>query len=349
MMARAGAVIGTVALALILSACGLPGQSTAVVTGTVVVVAADQPTLTPTAAITPLSTGTLRPSPTATASATPTATAPPTATATVTPTSAPTPLPTPTTDPLWMLSDTEGTAETVSAVVSGVPVTVRLSAGASLAAREWFAVTSIGLNRGAFADAAPRLAEAVLRAHWHAWSAQAPDRAGVTYEDFNAALARGEERRYQVKAASCDEAGACRLGPVDVDPLRPLVLFYTDEPGPMYVAEGASFHLSLQSDGSLRLAIQVPPPVRRYYDRHLVEDPAGARAYYTSYVFSPAAALHVLSLSPSFQQHGVRVPEGAAEGTRLSLCAEFEDVDDRLSPCREDGCRSVVQAEVRGD
>lgn len=188
----------------------------------------------------------------------------------------------------------------------------------------------------------------MLRAHWHAWTAQAPDRAGVPYEDFAAALARGEDGHYSVVAAACDEAGACRLGPVNVDPLRPLEVFYTDEPGPIYVAEGTSYHLSLRSDGGLRLAIQVAPPVRRYYDRHLADDPDGARAYYTSYVFSPAAALHVLSLSPLFQQHGVRVPEGAAEAARLSLCAEFSDVDDRLSPCRgEGGYVSVVRAQVR--
>lgn len=335
------------ALVLIVSACGLPSQSPPVPAGTAVIVPADLPTSTATIAVELSPTPTAIPSPTVTLtpipSPTPTATSTPTVTATAT--AAPSPTPTP--NPLWSLEDSENAREMVSATVDGVPVTVWLVTGGTLAEREWYAVERLTLNTGVYPDAAGRLAQAVLRAHWHAWRGQSPERTTVPFEEFTAALAQGEDRSYPVLASAADGPGSA-LVTVPVDPTLPLELFYTDEPGPIYVAEGSGFQFILNADGSLRLAIQVPPPVRRYYDRHMAEDPAGAQAYYTSYVFSPATALHVLSLSPEFQSEGVRLPGGAAQASRLALCGEFEDVDDLLAPCGAEGTyETAVRAMVR--
>ena len=157
----------------------------------------------------------------------------------------------------------------------------------------------------------PYASEAVMRAHWHAWQARTPSRGNL--RGVTAALTCGDEcptRDSDPKwgGSSAWVAGGPRRSPPTGD--------NTDEPGPIYLAEGASFHLALTPEGTLRLGVQVPPPVPRYYDRHQAEDPAGAQAYYTSYVFSPAAALHILSLSPAFQSHGVRAPEGAGDAAR---------------------------------
>lgn len=338
-------VFGT--LLLVLVACGGPGSLPQEATGTVVLVPADLPSPTATAVTSP----TASPTPTATSTATPTATNTPSPTASPTSTATPTvtPVPSATPDPVWALEDVTGAREEVTDTVAGFPVTVSLIAGASLREREWFAVERVTLNTSAYADAAMRLGEAAMRAHWHAWRAQHPDR-GESFEQFVVALGQGQDRSYALLATRTDASATAPPDAMRVDPARPLELFYTDEPGPIYLAEGASFHLALTPEGNLRIGIQVAPPVRRYYDRHLAEDPAGALAYYTSYVFSPASALHILSLGREFQRSGVRDPQGAADAARLTLCREFRDLDELLLRCDEEGgYDGVVRAVVQSD
>ncbi|NPV09389.1 MAG: hypothetical protein HPY83_15695 [Anaerolineae bacterium] len=337
-------VFGT--LLLVLVACGGPGLFPQEATGTVVLVPADLPPPTATVAVSP----TASPTATVTSTVTPTVTHTPSPTASPTATAAPTATPTPlaTADPLWVLEDATSAREEVSTTVAGLPVSVSLITGASLGEREWFAVERVTLNTTAYADGATRLGEAAMRAHWHAWLAQHPDRS-ESFEQFLAALGQGQDRSYTLLATLMASGGAAPEA-VSVDPARPLELFYTDEPGPIYLAEGTSFHLALTPEGNLRIGIQVAPPVRRYYDRHLAEDPVGAKAYYTSYVFSPASAFHVLGLSREFQRSGVRDPQGATEATRLTLCGEFRDLDELLLRCEEGaGYEGVVRAVVRSD
>jgi hypothetical protein len=327
-----------------MAGCGAPALMPAEETATVVVVPADLPSPTSTTVVTPTATPTPTPTATITPTFTPSPSPPASPTASATPTATPSPSPTP--DPLWTLSDPQGARETVTTTVEGLAVTVHLATGSSLSAREWFAVDRVTLNTASYPDAAPRLGEAVMRAHWHAWQAQNPEQR-ETFEEFTAALTRGDDRSYSVIVTQSGAEGAPGLQEGRADPRQPVELFYTDEPGPIYLAEGASFHLALTPEGTLRLGVQVPPPVPRYYDRHQAEDPAGAQAYYTSYVFSPAAALHILSLSPAFQSHGVRAPEGAGDAARLTLCREFRDLDELLLPCEEaGGYEAVVRAVV---
>ncbi len=316
------------------TSCGVPSGSTAA-TGPAVLVPADLPTSTATPVPTPSSVPTETSTPTVTL--TPTSSPTSTNTPTMTPTATFTPEPSATVGPVLALADTPAYRQEVVCEVGGASVPVTIVTGKSLQAREWFGISSIGLNAAYYPDAASRLCEMVLRAHRHGWISDDPDtRGGVSFEDYRGRLAAGEDLSYEAFLFTDTGDGSPAVGaPAPVDPRAPVEFFYTEEPGPIYLAEGASFGVMRGGNGTLRLLIQLLPPVRRYFDRHYAEDAPGALAYYTSYVLNPATALQSLSLSLEFQRDGVRTAEGSAEAGRLAACGEFRDLDDLAYPCND--------------
>ena len=322
------------------AACSPALPSTLAVTKTVTAVAvAGVPTVP--------SSPTVMPTPTSSPTASPTPT--PTHTATPVPSDTPT---LPATAPV-MPSSLEGELwrEEVQAEPRGISMRIEVVTGQSLGAREWFPIERIELNREDYPDAASRLAEMALRAHWHAWVSDDPAQRGqVSFEEYAERLRRGEDLTYQVFFPAGAEGRPASA--LTVDPRKPLALVYTDEAGPLYLAEGQTFSLEEGALGGLRIAIQLPEPVRRYYDRYYAENPQEALAYYTSYALNPATAFKLLSLGEEFQRRGTTTAAGREEAARLAACAEFRDVDDLAYPCDEAGhqrmrYRSIFRAVLR--
>ena len=254
-----------------------------------------------------------------TGTGTPTATlAAPTATSTPaeTPAGTPTPAAAPTATSQEVAS--AGWREQVTVVVFGLPISVALVTHPSLQTRREFAIERIELNRAYYPDAEARLAEIVLRAHWHGWVADEPQlRADVGFEQYVVRVSAGEDMSYR---ALVDGRRAW------VSPLAAMELVFTDESGTLAISEGLTFAFSQGTAGELRVQTQLQAPTRRYFERDYAQDAVAALPYYASYEPSSFIALKALALSEELWA-------GAPIEERVRRCGEFSDLDTLAYAC----------------
>jgi len=277
-------------------------------------------------------------------------TQPPTAVATETPVATEVPVATETPTPVIRASsllDEVAWVEVIEAELMGVRVKVRIVTGETLTRGDWFAIEKVVLNKDAYPDAERRVAELVMRAHWHAWmNDDLENREDVTFEDYMARVAGHEDMSYQILATVPEESVSERRQ-VRIDPRSPVEIILSERSG--YVKYGnhntpeeVSFSFAVDRGGELYVLCRVFRPRKSDYERYKAEDEQRNENYYTSYHYSgpPVLGLAILSLSEAFQARGYVDSASFQEVQRLTACGyqgqtEFLDMDLLVASCAD--------------
>jgi len=160
-------------------------------------------------------------------------------------------------------------AEEINEEVLGVPVRVILETG-DFSHRDWFNIKKLTLNLEHYPDAAQRLAEAVMRAHWYGWIADDSEaREEVSFEVFMERVKDGEDMSYQIGAADIDQ-GSFTPQPVQVDPRMPVRLVITDRSQPVVIGNAGANQSSVGYyiwDKGLVIMSRSPAPDKKYFWR----------------------------------------------------------------------------------
>lgn len=127
-----------------------------------------------------------------------------------------------------------GYKEEHSAEVLGFTVRYTLELDPSVMERQTRPVSRVYLNTIDFPDAEQRVAEAIMRAHWHAWQADSPgERNGISFEDFMTRLKNGEDLTYYIAAVPYGATSVIPQNHVPINPAAPAELAWTWRRGPV--------------------------------------------------------------------------------------------------------------------
>lgn len=130
---------------------------------------------------------------------------------------------------------TRGYKEEHSAEVLGFTVRYTLELDPSVMERQTRPVSRVYLNTIDFPDAEQRVAEAIMRAHWHAWQADNPgERNGVSFEDFMTRLKNGEDLTYYIAAIPYGATSVIPQNHVPINPAARTEISWTWPTGPVW-------------------------------------------------------------------------------------------------------------------